>query len=131
MRSETLLKMKSADATEADVGVAEDLLDTLRANAERCAGMAANMIGAPKRIIAFFDGPAARLMYNPEIVARSGEYEAREGCLSLDGTRQATRYREITVRFEDERFETREESFEGWTAQVIQHEVDHTHGVLI
>lgn len=131
VRSEMLLKAKARDASEADAGLAEDLRDTLEANAERCVGMAANMIGAPVRVIAFKDGDATRVMYNPEVISRSGAFEAEEGCLCLEGTRTATRYRNITVRYQDERFLERDESFEGWTAQIVQHEIDHTNGIVI
>lgn len=135
VRSELLLKRPAQDATEADAQVARDLLDTLRANSATCVGMAANMIGAPKRIIAFVQGsgPKARyrVMFNPEVVKSAGAYEAEEGCLSLEGTRKATRYRTITVRFQDEGLAWHEERFQGWTAQIVQHEIDHTHGILI
>ncbi len=125
------LAQKSLPATEADMQVITDLLDTLRANLDRCVGMAANMIGEKKRVIAVCNGPLQMVMVNPVIVARSGEYEAEEGCLSLAGTRRAKRYRQITVSWQDQRFQRQTGVFEGFVAQIIQHEVDHCDGVLI
>ena len=125
------LAQKSLPATEADRQVITDLLDTLRANLDRCVGMAANMIGEKKRVIAVCNGPLQMVMVNPVIVARSGEYEAEEGCLSLAGTRRAKRYRQITVSWQDQRFQRQTGVFEGFVAQIIQHEVDHCDGVLI
>ena len=125
------LAVKSDQATEADSPVVTDLLDTLRANLDRCVGMAANMIGVRKRIIVFCSGPLLMIMINPQITAKSGEYEAEEGCLSLEGTRKTKRYRKITVRYQDQLFRLRTGTFEGFTAQIIQHEIDHCDGVLI
>ena len=125
------LAQKSAPATEADKPVITDLMDTLRANLDRCVGMAANMIGEKKRIIVFCNGPMQMIMVNPEITARSGEYEAEEGCLSLAGVRKVTRCQRITVKYQDQSFHPRMGTFEGFTAQIIQHEVDHCNGVLI
>ena len=125
------LAVKSDQATEADSPVVTDLLDTLRANLDRCVGMAANMIGVRKRIIVFCNEPLLMIMINPQITAKSGEYEAEEGCLSLEGTRKAKRYRKITVRYQDQLFRQRVGTFEGFTAQIIQHEIDHCDGVLI
>ena len=125
------LAVKSDQATEADRPVITDLLDTLRANLDRCVGMAANMIGVRKRIIVFCSGPLHMIMINPQITAKSGEYEAEEGCLSLAGTRKTKRYRKITVRYQDQLFRQRVGTFEGFTAQIIQHEIDHCDGVLI
>ena len=125
------LAVKSERATEADGPVITDLLDTLRANLDRCVGMAANMIGVRKRIIALCNGPMLMIMINPEIMAKAGEYEAEEGCLSLAGTRKTKRYRKITVRYQDPSFRQRTEPFEGFTAQIIQHEMDHCDGILI
>lgn len=125
------LAVKSDQATEADRPVITDLLDTLRANLDRCVGMAANMIGVRKRIIVFCNEPLLMIMINPQITAKSGEYEAEEGCLSLEGTRKAKRYRKITVRYQDQLFRQRVGTFEGFTAQIIQHEIDHCDGVLI
>jgi peptide deformylase len=125
------LAVKTDQATEADSPVVTDLLDTLRANLDRCVGMAANMIGVRKRIIVFCSGPLQMIMINPQITAKSGEYEAEEGCLSLAGTRKTKRYRKITVRYQDQLFRQRVGTFEGFTAQIIQHEIDHCDGVLI
>ena len=125
------LAVKSDQATEADSPVVTDLLDTLRANLDRCVGMAANMIGVRKRIIVFCSGPLQMIMINQQITAQSGEYEAEAGCLSLAGTRKTKRYRKITVRYQDQLFRQRVGTFEGFTAQIIQHEIDHCDGVLI
>lgn len=131
MKDPIFLAQPSAPATQADLPVAEDLLDTLEANAARCVGMAANMIGVLKRIIAFRQEGAAAVMFNPEIVKRTGPYGAEEGCLSLSGTRKTTRYQSIKVRYQNQQFQTRLKTFTGWTAQIIQHEIDHCNGVLI
>lgn len=125
------LAQKSSDATVQDKQVAQDLLDTLAANAQGCVGMAANMIGVSKRIIVFDNEGTPMVMFNPEIIKFSGPYEAEEGCLSLSGTRKAKRYRSIKVRYQNEAFQVRLKTFTGWTAQIIQHEIDHTMGVLI
>ena len=125
------LAQKSEPASEADRAVITDLLDTLRANLARCVGMAANMIGVRKRIIVFCSGPAQVVMVNPQITAKSGPYDAEEGCLSLAGVRKAKRYQRITVRYQDQAFRVRTGSFEGFTAQIIQHEIDHCDGILI
>lgn len=126
-----ILSVKSAKATIADVSVADDLLDTLKANAEHCVGMAANMIGIPKCIIAIAVGPFFVAMLNPVIVKKSGKYEAQEGCLSLDGERKTTRYKTIEVEFEDKSFKKQRQTFSDFTAQIIQHEIDHCNGILI
>ena len=131
MRNELVLQNVSAPATEADLETARDLLDTLSAHHHECVGMAANMIGVPKRIIVFDNEGSYLVMLNPEIVSHAGEYTAEEGCLSLVGTRTATRYRTIKVRFEDRGFQPREQTFTGFTAQIIQHEIDHCDGILI
>ena len=125
------LSQKSAPATAADLGVAQDLLDTLKAHRETCVGMAANMIGVPRRIIAFVDGDEYRVMLNPELVQQSGPFEAEEGCLSLTGTRKTTRYQRIRVRYQNEQMQFRQKNFSGWTAQIIQHEIDHCSGIVI
>ena len=125
------LAQSSAPATAEDISVADDLLDTLRANAEHCVGMAANMIGEAKRIIVFDNNGTYMEMFNPEILNTKEPYEAEEGCLSLDGVRKAKRYRTVKVRWQDRRFRTRIQNFTGWTAQIIQHEIDHCNGVLI
>ena len=130
-RDTMLLAQRAADATVLDLPVAADLADTLRANADRCVGMAANMIGVPKRIICVAVGPMVLTMLNPTIVKKSGAYEAEEGCLSLAGVRITTRYRTIEVRWQDTAFAWRQSVYEGFTAQIIQHEIDHCNGVLI
>ena len=127
-----LLARKSLPATKEDLQVAQDLLDTLLAHREGCVGMAANMIGQLKRIIVFDNGGVPSLMFNPEIIKASGEYETEEGCLSLlGGPRKTKRYQKIKVQYQTEAFQTRLKTFEGWTAQVIQHEIDHCNGILI
>ncbi len=125
------LGLKSEPAGEADRQVITDLQDTLRANLDRCVGMAANMIGVRKRIIVFCAGPMQTVMINPEITSASGEYETEEGCLSLAGVRRTKRYRTITVSYQDAGFRTRTGTFSGFTAQIIQHEIDHCNGILI
>lgn len=127
-----LLARKSVDATKEDLEIGRDLLDTLLAHREGCVGMAANMIGQLKRIIVFDNGGVPALMFNPEIVKASGEYETEEGCLSLlGGPRKTKRYQKIKVQYQTEAFQTRLKTFEGWTAQIIQHEIDHCNGILI
>ena len=131
MKDPIFLAQKSAPATVLDLPVAQDLRDTLAAHRDGCVGMAANMIGESKRIIIFDDNGSATVMFNPEIVKCSGAYEAEEGCLSLPGTRKARRYRSIKVQYQNERFETHLKTYTGFTAQIIQHEIDHCNGVLI
>lgn len=131
MRDPFFLGRKSEAATKEDLSVAEDVLDTLRANAAGCVGMAANMIGVSKRIIAFDHQGTYMVMFNPEIVKCREAYETEEGCLSLDGVRKTTRYRSIKVRYQNEAFQLRFKTFNGWTAQIIQHEIDHCNGILI
>ena len=131
MKDPIFLAQKSVPATKEDLQVAQDLLDTLTAHKDGCVGMAANMIGVSKRIIAFDNEGKYMLMFNPEIVKRTEPYEAEEGCLSLTGTRTAKRYRSIKVQYQNEQFQTRFKTFTGWTAQIIQHEIDHCNGVLI
>lgn len=130
-RDTIILSRKSEAATRADLPVAQDLLDTLRANAERCVGMAANMIGVHKRIIAVSLGPVFILMINPVITKHAGAYEAEEGCLSLDGVRKTTRYQTIELTFFNQSFEKQKQRFSGFSAQIIQHELDHCDGILI
>ena len=125
------LAQKSAPATILDLPVAQDLKDTLEAHREGCVGMAANMIGVNKRIIIFDDHGSATVMFNPELVKCSGAYETEEGCLSLSGVRKTRRWRQIKVRYQNERFETRLKTYTGFTAQIIQHEINHCNGVLI
>ncbi len=125
------LSQKSVQATKEDMLVVDDLLDTLLANAERCVGVAANMIGVNKRIIAVSVGPISIPMINPIITSRAGKYEAEEGCLSLDGVRKATRYQSIEVEFFNQNFDKQKQTFTGFPAQIIQHEIDHCDGILI
>ena len=131
MKDPIFLAQKSVPATKEDLQVAQDLLDTLTAHKDGCVGMAANMIGVSKRIIAFDNEGKYMVMFNPEIVKRSEPYEAEEGCLSLPGTRKAKRYRSIKVQYQNDQFQTRFKTFTGWTAQIIQHEIDHCNGILI
>ncbi len=131
MHDPFFLAQKSEPATEADRQIITDLLDTLRANLDRCVGMAANMIGQKKRIIVFCNGPMQMIMVNPTITAKSGPYDAEEGCLSLSGVRKTKRYQKITVEYLDQAFRPCVGSFEGFTAQIIQHEIDHCDGILI
>ena len=126
-----ILSQKCREADEGDISVAMDLMDTLRDNLDRCAGMAANMIGERKRIIAFCNGPLLVVMLNPKILSKSGKYETEEGCLSLEGTRPATRYRTIKVSWQDLEMKNRTGILEGFAAQVVQHEIDHCDGILI
>lgn len=125
------LAQKSAPATPADADTARDLLETLTAHADGCVGMAANMIGVNKRIIAVENEGSYLVMLNPEILRRSSPYDTEEGCLSLSGTRPVRRWNSIKVRWQNERFQTRIKTFTGWTAQIIQHEIDHCEGILI
>ena len=131
VRDAFLLSQKAAPATEKDLPIAQDLLDTLVAHREGCVGLAANMIGVNKRIIAFDNEGSYMLMFNPEIIKKSGPYETEEGCLSLSGVRTAKRWRSIRVRYQNEQLQTRFKTFTGWSAQIIQHEVDHCEGILI
>ena len=126
------LGVKSEMATKEDLQVAQDLLDTLTANKDACVGMAANMIGVWKRIIVFDNEGTYMTMFNPEIIKKSGAYDTEEGCLSLlGGPRPCKRYQTIKVRWQNEQFQTRIKTFTGWTAQIIQHELDHCDGILI
>ena len=131
MKDPIFLAQKSVPATRADLQVAQDLLDTLAAHKEGCVGMAANMIGVTKRIIAFDNEGEYMVMFNPEIIKFAQPYETEEGCLSLSGVRQTKRYRSIKVKYETAQFQTRFKTFTGWTAQIIQHEIDHCNGILI
>ena len=130
-RDRLFLSRKAEKANVKDVSTAQDLLDTLMAHEEGCVGMAANMIGVNKRIIAVNDGGQYRVMLNPEIIRREGPYEAEEGCLSLEGVRKTERFEKIVVRYQTPTFKKQEKRFEGFTAQIIQHEVDHCEGILI
>lgn len=131
VRDTFFLSQKSEPATPADIASVHDLIDTVRANADRCAGMAANMIGIRKRIIAFNAGPLTVALINPEITQRYQPYETEEGCLSLNGVRKTTRYQTIAVRYLDISFKPRKQVYSGWIAQIIQHEIDHCNGILI
>ena len=130
-RDETFLAQKAAPATADDLAMAQDLLDTLTAHKDGCVGMAANMIGVNKRIIAFDNEETYMVMFNPVIVRQSGPYEAEEGCLSLAGVRKTKRFQTIKVQWQNEKFQTRLKTFNGWTAEIIQHEIDHCEGMLI
>ena len=130
-RDETFLAQKAAPATADDLATAQDLLDTLTAHKDGCVGMAANMIGVCKRIIAFDNKGTYMVMFNPVIVKQSGAYEAQEGCLSLTGVRKTKRFQTIKVQWQNEQFQTRLKTFTGWTAEIIQHEIDHCEGILI
>ena len=131
MRDEAFLSQKAEPATQDDLNIARDLLDTLTAHKTGCVGMAANMIGINKRIIVFDNEGKYMVMFNPEIIKKSGPYEAEEGCLSLTGIRKAKRWKSIKVQYQNEQFQPRFKTFTGWTAQIIQHEIDHCEGVLI
>ena len=136
MHDPIFLAGKSEPATKEDIGVANALLETLMSYKESCVGMAANMIGVKKRIIAFFDesgrAPTYTVMLNPEIIKKDGAYDTEEGCLSLlGGPRPCKRYKSIKVKYQTLELQTRIKTYTGWTAQIIQHEVDHCNGVLI
>ncbi len=131
MRDVIFLAQKSQPATGEDISVADDLLETLEAHKEGCVGMAANMIGVSKRIIAFDNEGTYMVMFNPQIVKQSGAYETEEGCLSLEGRRKTKRYKTIKVQYQTRDFQTRFKTFTGWTAQIIQHEIDHCEGIII
>ena len=131
IRDVIFLAQKSVPATPDDIGIAQDLRDTLTANADRCVGMAANMIGVSKRIIIFDNDGEYMVMFNPELLKFSTPYETEEGCLSLDGVRKTKRYKTIKMKYQNEAFQTRIKNFTGWTAQIIQHELDHLDGIII
>lgn len=131
MHDPIFLAQKSAPATKEDVSVAEDLMETLIAHRDGCVGMAANMIGVLKRIIAFEDDGKYTVMFNPEIIKCSEPYETEEGCLSLPGIRKTKRFKSIKIQFQNSEFQTRFKTYTGWTAQIIQHEIDHCNGILI
>lgn len=130
-RDETFLAQKAAPATADNLATAQDLLDTLTAHKDGCVGMAANMIGVCKRIIAFDNEGTYMVMFNPVIVRQSGPYEAQEGCLSLSGVRKTKRFQTVKVQWQNEKFQTRIKTFTGWTAEILQHEIDHCDGILI
>lgn len=131
MRDEAFLAQKAEPATADDLNVAEDLLETLIAHKDGCVGMAANMIGVNKRIIAFECDGDYMVMFNPEIIKKSEPYMTEEGCLSLSGTRPVKRWKSIKVQYQTERFQTRFKTFTDWTAEIIQHEIDHCEGIII
>ena len=131
MKDEVFLAEASEKATAEDTEIARDLLETLEAHKAGCVGMAANMIGVHKRIIAFDNEGSYMVMFNPEIVKKSGAYETEEGCLSLTGTRKTRRWQSIKVQYQNEKMQIRLKTFTGWTAQIIQHEIDHCHGIII
>ena len=131
MRDKTFLSQRAELAAQYDLDAAQDLLDTLTAHKDGCVGMAANMIGVNKRIIVFDNEGSYMVMFNPEIIKKSAPYEAEEGCLSLAGVRKAKRWKSIKVQYQNEKFQTRFRTFTGWTAQIIQHEIDHCEGILI
>ena len=131
MRDIIFLRQKSEDATVKDLETGRDLQDTLRANKDRCVGMAANMIGIRKRIIIVNMGIPNIVMFNPVITAKEGPYETEEGCLSLDGVRKTARYMNIEVEYMDSSWTKHRQVFSGRTAQIIQHEVDHLNGIII
>lgn len=131
MRDEKFLAQKAEPATPADLQVAQNLLETLAAHKDGCVGMAANMIGVNKRIIAFDNEGSYMVMFNPELLKKTEPYEAEEGCLSLTGTRKVRRWKSIKVQYQNENFQLRMKTFTGWTAQIIQHEIDHCEGIVI
>ncbi len=131
MRDTAFLAQKAEPATPADLPGAEDLLETLSAHKDGCVGMSANMIGVNKRIIAFDNEGSYMVMFNPEIVKQAEPYETEEGCLSLTGTRKTKRWKSIKVQYQNEKFQARFKTFTGWTAQIIQHEIDHCEGIII
>ena len=130
-RDKTFLAQRAERAGLEDLETARDLLDTLAAHKESCVGMAANMIGVNKRIIVFDNEGEYMVMLNPVIVKQSGPYETEEGCLSLTGRRKTKRFQTIKVQWQNEKLQTRLKTFTGWTAEIIQHEIDHCDGILI
>lgn len=125
------LARRSSPASAEDLPVALDLIDTLKANLDRCVGMAANMIGVRKRIIVIARGPLVVAMLNPRIIGKSGEYEAEEGCLSLEGTRRVKRYKSIRLTWQDMEMKEHTGTLDGFQAQIVQHEIDHCDGILV
>ena len=130
-REEAFRAQQAEAASAEDLGVAQDLLDTLAAHRDGCVGMAANMIGVNKRIIAFESDGKYMVMLNPVIVRQDRVYEAQEGCLSLAGVRKTKRFQTIKVQWQNEKLQLRRKTFTGWTAEIIQHEIDHCEGILI
>lgn len=131
MRDTAFLAQKAENAVPEDKHIAEDLLDTLKFHKDGCVGMAANMIGENKRIIAVDDGGKYIVMYNPEIIKKADVFETVEGCLSLTGTRKTKRYKTVKIKYLNEDFQQRIKNFTGFTAQIIQHEIDHCEGIII
>lgn len=131
MRDEAFLARKAEPAAPEDLSVAQDLLDTLTTHKDSCVGMAANMIGVNKRVIVFDNEGTYMVIFNPEIVKKSEPYQAEKGCLSLPGVRKAKRWKSIKVQYQNEKFQTRFKTFTGWTAQIIQHEINHCDGIII
>lgn len=131
MKDPLFLAQKAEPATKSDLHTAQDLLETLKAHQEECVGMAANMIGVKKSIIVFDNEETYMVMFNPKIVKKSEPFETEEGCLSLPGTRKTKRWKSIKVQYENEQFQQRLKTFHGWTAQIIQHELDHCAGILV
>ena len=131
VRDVFFLSRPSVPATAADLPVARDLLDTLQANADRCVGMAANMIGVNKNIIVFTADHSTTVMFNPTITAKGKRYETEEGCLSLDGVRKCVRYENIEVSYRDITWKVQKRRYSGWAAEIIQHEIDHLSGIII
>ena len=130
-KDEAFLAQKAQPATLDDLSLAADLMETLQHHKNSCVGMAANMIGVNKRIIAFENDGTYMVMFNPEILKKSEPYDAEEGCLSLQGTRPVKRWKSIKVRWQNEKFQERLKTFTGWTAQIIQHQIDHCEGIII
>lgn len=130
-KDEKFLAQKAELATEQDINIAQDLLETLEHHKAGCVGMAANMIGVNKRIIAFDNEGTYMVMFNPEIVKKSEVYQTEEGCLSLTGVRPTKRWKSIKVKYQNDKFQVRFKTFTGWTAQIIQHEIDHCDGIII
>ena len=131
IKDEDFLRQPSMPATDKDLSVAQDLLDTLAANSKNCVGLAANMVGVLKRIIIVDDEGNPLVMLNPEIIKQSEPYQTEESCLSLIGTRPTKRYKAIKVRYQNTELQTRLKNFNGFTAQIIQHEIDHCNGIII
>ena len=131
IKDQNFLKIPSEPATIEDIAIAQDLLDTLRHHTQHCVGLAANMIGFSKRIIVIDDNGTFLLLLNPEIVKAQGSYQTEESCLSLEGSRPAKRFQKIKVKYQNQQFQTRFKTFEGFSAQIIQHEIDHCNGIII
>lgn len=131
VKDENFLRLPSIAATKADLYVAQDLQDTLAANADKCVGLAANMINVAKRIIAVDDDGTILILFNPEIIKCNKPFDTREACLSLEGTRPCKRYKNIKVQYQNSDFDVRIKTFRGFTAQIIQHEIDHLNGIII